>query len=52
MTPFDFRPRTRVVFGSGEFARLGEIARARLGACWWPILELFEPDTSRKLPEH
>lgn len=27
MTPFDFRPRTRVVFGSGEFARLGEIAR-------------------------
>ena len=31
MTPFDFRPRTRVVFGSGEFARLGEIAR-ELGA--------------------
>ncbi len=27
MTPFDFRPRTRVVFGSGEFARLGEVAR-------------------------
>lgn len=27
MTPFDFRPRTRVVFGSGEFARLGELAR-------------------------
>lgn len=27
MTPFDFRPRTRVVFGAGEFARLGEIAR-------------------------
>lgn len=27
MTPFDFRPRTRVVFGVGEFARLGEIAR-------------------------
>ena len=27
MTPFDFRPRTRVVFGTGEFARLGEIAR-------------------------
>jgi alcohol dehydrogenase len=24
---FDFRPRTRVVFGVGEFARLGEIAR-------------------------
>jgi alcohol dehydrogenase len=31
MTPFDFRPRTRVVFGNGEFARLGEIAR-ELGA--------------------
>jgi alcohol dehydrogenase len=31
MTPFDFRPRTRVVFGPGEFARLGEIAR-ELGA--------------------
>jgi len=27
MTSFDFRPRTRVVFGSGEFARLGEVAR-------------------------
>ncbi len=27
MTPFDFRPRTRVVFGTGEFARLGEVAR-------------------------
>jgi alcohol dehydrogenase len=27
MTPFDFRPRTRVVFGVGEFARLGEVAR-------------------------
>lgn len=27
MTPFDYRPRTRVVFGVGEFARLGEIAR-------------------------
>src|SRR5258708_4040240 len=27
MTPFDFRPRTRVLFGPGEFARLGEIAR-------------------------
>src|ERR1700683_2809618 len=27
MTPFDFRPRTRVLFGSGEFARLGEVAR-------------------------
>jgi alcohol dehydrogenase len=27
MTSFDFRPRTRVVFGAGEFSRLGEIAR-------------------------
>jgi alcohol dehydrogenase len=27
MNPFDFRPRTRILFGSGEFARLGEIAR-------------------------
>src|SRR5258705_13272104 len=27
MTPFDFRPRTRVLFGAGEFARLGEVAR-------------------------
>ncbi len=27
MTSFDFRPRTRVVFGNGEFSRLGEIAR-------------------------
>jgi len=27
MPPFDFRPRTRVVFGAGEFSRLGEIAR-------------------------
>ena len=27
MTSFDFRPRTRVIFGSGEFARLGEVAR-------------------------
>jgi alcohol dehydrogenase len=27
MSPFDFRPRTRVLFGAGEFARLGEIAR-------------------------
>src|SRR5712691_3481247 len=27
MTPFDFRPRTRIVFGEGEFARLGEVAR-------------------------
>src|SRR5579862_916608 len=31
MTPFDFRPRTRVLFGEGEFARLGEVAR-ELGA--------------------
>ena len=27
MTPFDFRPHTRVLFGPGEFARLGEAAR-------------------------
>ncbi len=27
MTPFDYRPRTRIVFGLGEFNRLGEIAR-------------------------
>jgi alcohol dehydrogenase len=27
MVPFDFRPRTRVRFGEGEFTRLGEIAR-------------------------
>ena len=27
MTPFDFRPRTRVLFGAGEFNRLGEVAR-------------------------
>ena len=27
MTAFDFRPRTRVLFGAGEFARLGEVAR-------------------------
>jgi len=27
MTPFDFRPRARVLFGPGEFARLGEVAR-------------------------
>jgi len=27
MIPFDYRPRTRIVFGAGEFARLGEIAR-------------------------
>src|ERR1700733_11997813 len=27
MTPFDFRPRTRVLFGAGEFGRLGEVAR-------------------------
>ncbi len=27
MTPFDFRPRTRVLFGAGEFSRLGEVSR-------------------------
>jgi alcohol dehydrogenase len=31
MTPFDFRPRTRVLFGPGEFARLGEVARELIG---------------------
>lgn len=31
MTPFDFRPRTRVLFGAGDFSRLGEVAR-ELGA--------------------
>ena len=31
MTPFDFQPRTRVVFGAGSFDRLGELAAA-LGA--------------------
>ncbi len=27
MTPFDFQPRTRVVFGSGALSRIGELAR-------------------------
>ncbi|HEX8162433.1 MAG TPA: iron-containing alcohol dehydrogenase [Pyrinomonadaceae bacterium] len=27
MTPFDFHPRTRVVFGEGAITRLGELAR-------------------------
>jgi alcohol dehydrogenase len=27
VTPFDFRSRTRILFGAGEFARLGEVAR-------------------------
>lgn len=27
MKPFDFQPRTRIVFGSGSLARLGELAR-------------------------
>ncbi len=27
MTSFDFRPRTRILFGAAEFARLGEVAR-------------------------
>lgn len=31
MTPFDFQPRTRVVFGAGSLSRIGELARA-LGA--------------------
>ena len=31
MTTFDFRPRTRIMFGPGEFARLGELAREQGG---------------------
>ena len=31
MTSFDFRPRTRILFGAGEFARLGELAREQGG---------------------
>ena len=31
MTPFDFYPRTRIVFGPGKLAALGELA-AELGA--------------------
>lgn len=31
MTPFDFQPRTRVVFGAGSLSRIGELAR-ELGA--------------------
>ena len=27
MQPFDFQPRTRVVFGTGVIERLGELAR-------------------------
>src|SRR5258708_16943793 len=27
MTPFDYRPRTRILFGRGEFSRIGEGAR-------------------------
>src|SRR5262245_58173365 len=27
MISFDFQPRTRIVFGPGEFKRLGELAR-------------------------
>jgi alcohol dehydrogenase len=27
MDPFDFQPRTRVIFGAGSIARLGEVAR-------------------------
>lgn len=32
MAPFDFRPRTRVLFREGEFTRIGEIAREFGGA--------------------
>ena len=28
MTPFDFQPRTRVVFGAGSLERLGELAKS------------------------
>jgi alcohol dehydrogenase len=28
MTPFDFQPRTRVIFGAGTFSRIGELSRA------------------------
>ena len=28
MLPFDFQPRTRVLFGAGKFATLGELACA------------------------
>jgi alcohol dehydrogenase len=28
MTPFDFQPRTRVVFGAGSLSRLGEMAKS------------------------
>jgi alcohol dehydrogenase len=31
MTPFDYRPRTRILFGPGEFARVGEVARELAG---------------------
>jgi alcohol dehydrogenase len=31
VTSFDFRPRTRLLFGAGEFARLGEVAREQNG---------------------
>src|SRR5262249_31409707 len=31
ISTFDFRPRTRIVFGAGEFARLGEVARELSG---------------------
>src|SRR5579863_10213568 len=31
MTSFDFRPRTRILFGAGEFTRLGELAREQGG---------------------
>src|SRR4051794_41893749 len=27
MVPFDFQPRTRIVFGQGAIARLGQLAR-------------------------
>ncbi len=53
MTPFDFRPRTRVLFGPGEFARLGEVARELNGTrCLLvadPALDQAAKEASRTL---
>ncbi|HEY4362550.1 MAG TPA: iron-containing alcohol dehydrogenase [Bryobacteraceae bacterium] len=53
MTPFDFRPRTRVLFGPGEFARLGEVAREANGTrCLLvadPVLEQASKEAQRAL---
>jgi hypothetical protein len=32
ISPFDFQPRTRVLFGAGKFAKLGELARFSFSA--------------------